>query len=284
METKVSGVAPVGSGKENTRQGYDASALAYKRSVAPIYRPLAQRLVALLELGPGVRCLDIASGTGIIPASVLSKQARAVVVALDLSRGMLLQAEGGWRISRVEADGERLPFADGSFDVVTCGFGLKFLPDLARALAEVRRVLRPNGLFASYTWAWSRPYRLPSIFKRTLDELLGPLPADPEAQEREQLIGTPSRLRQLLKSSGFQPQYLKTEEHLMQFRHFDHFWKWRAALPSARKRLARLSAAERSQFRRLLARRLERFEENGKLGDAWRVVFAVACGFPKIRP
>ena len=193
-EAEVSGWTRAIRDKQSSRQGYDASALAYKRHVVPMYRPLAKRLVW------------------------------AVVVALDLSKGMLLQGEGGSRVTRVDADGERLPFAEGSFDVLTCGFGLEFLPNLAQFLEEVRRVLRPNGTFASYTWAWKRPYSLSRIFTRTLDGLLGPLPADPEADERERLLGTPGRLRRHFGKAGFRPQYLEMEEHLVRFRGFDHFW------------------------------------------------------------
>ncbi len=97
--------------------------------------------------------LDIATGTGDL-AILLSKTKAAKIVGLDLSEGMLavgkekvkaLKLEN--QIEMVQGDSENLPFADNSFDAVTVAFGIRNFEFLEKGLAEILRVLKPNGIF-----------------------------------------------------------------------------------------------------------------------------------------
>ncbi len=94
--------------------------------------------------------LDVATGTGRLPLALLQVGFGGHIVGLDLSRGMLRQAQAKLRpwkeqVCLVRQDAARLPFADGSFDAVTCLESLEFLPRPSEALAEMVRVLRPGG-------------------------------------------------------------------------------------------------------------------------------------------
>jgi demethylmenaquinone methyltransferase/2-methoxy-6-polyprenyl-1,4-benzoquinol methylase len=97
-------------------------------------------------VGPGTALLDVACGTGQL---TLEGQALAgesgCVIGLDASIGMLAEAKarGCRRLSRGMA--ERLPFADGMFDLVSMGYALRHVRDLETAFAEYRRVLKPGG-------------------------------------------------------------------------------------------------------------------------------------------
>jgi SAM-dependent methyltransferase len=107
-------------------------------------RPAFARLGAVA----GLRVLDFGCGHGM--ASVVLARHGAIVTAFDLSRGYLAEtrrrAEANEvAIDLVQADGERLPFADGSFDRVWGSAVLHHL-DLERAAAELQRVLRPGGV------------------------------------------------------------------------------------------------------------------------------------------
>ncbi len=103
-----------------------------------------RRTVAALALPPGALVLDLACGTGDL--SRLGERHGYRVVGADLSAGML--AANGGTTPLVEADGARLPFPDGAFDGLLCGYALRNFTDLAATLAESARVLRPGGRLA----------------------------------------------------------------------------------------------------------------------------------------
>jgi demethylmenaquinone methyltransferase/2-methoxy-6-polyprenyl-1,4-benzoquinol methylase len=109
--------------------------------------------LALANLHAGQRALDVAGGTGDLAAG-LARQvgARGLVVLTDINAGMLargrdrlIDAGLTGNVEYVQANAERLPFADGCFDCITIGFGLRNVTDKAAALASMRRALRPGG-------------------------------------------------------------------------------------------------------------------------------------------
>jgi demethylmenaquinone methyltransferase / 2-methoxy-6-polyprenyl-1,4-benzoquinol methylase len=109
--------------------------------------------LALANLRPGQRALDVAGGTGDLAAG-LARQVgeRGLVVLSDINAAMLargrdrlLDAGLAANVAYVQADAERLPFRAGTFDCVTIGFGLRNVTDKPAALASMRRVLKPGG-------------------------------------------------------------------------------------------------------------------------------------------
>jgi len=99
--------------------------------------------------------LDLGAATGSATAPLQKRFGGAHIVSLDLSRNMLLQRKRRrrWfaRTSSVQADAQRLPFADGSFDVVFANLLLPWVNDPAAVFAEVSRVLRKGGALAFAT-------------------------------------------------------------------------------------------------------------------------------------
>lgn len=112
---------------------------------------LWKRAAALLTgARPGTRVLDLAAGTGDLSALLAADvRPNGRVVAADISAAMLSVAAKRMRadlpISPVQCDAENLPFPDRRFDRVVIGFGLRNVADRAKALAEMRRVLRTGG-------------------------------------------------------------------------------------------------------------------------------------------
>ncbi len=106
------------------------------------------RLVAMAEVAAGERALDLACGTGDLAFAVAARGARTV--GLDITHRMVQlakQKSGGVRF--ITGDMTSLPFRSGSFDLVTTGYGLRNVPDLDAAIAEIARVLRPGGRLLS---------------------------------------------------------------------------------------------------------------------------------------
>jgi demethylmenaquinone methyltransferase / 2-methoxy-6-polyprenyl-1,4-benzoquinol methylase len=109
--------------------------------------------LALANLRPGQRALDVAGGTGDLAAG-LARQVgeRGLVVLSDINASMLargrdrlIDAGLSANVEYVQADAERLPFPDGCFDCITIGFGLRNVTDKAAALKSMQRTLRPGG-------------------------------------------------------------------------------------------------------------------------------------------
>jgi ubiquinone/menaquinone biosynthesis C-methylase UbiE len=130
----------------------------YDRYLGPcLFEPFARDIVRRVQVSEGDSVLEIACGTGIVTRHLRDTLPKSVrIVATDLNESMLSFARAKFGHDDVvewkQADASSLPFADGSFDVVVCQFGLMFFPDKAASLREVHRVLRPGGLFVFSVW------------------------------------------------------------------------------------------------------------------------------------
>jgi ubiquinone/menaquinone biosynthesis C-methylase UbiE len=149
----------------------------YERYLGPLmFKPYAQDLACRLLVGDQAQVLELACGTGILTSELLSMMASGVyLVASDLNEPMLAAAQQKIRNRRIEwhqADASSLPFDAGRFDAVVSQFGVQSFPDKVVAAAEVRRVLRPGGVFLFSTWAGphSKPPRraFPAIPRRSI--------------------------------------------------------------------------------------------------------------------
>jgi len=122
-------------------------------------------LMVQAAVAPGQRVLDLATGTGDLALAAAARG--AVVVGLDLAPRMVRLARakpGAGAVRFLVGDMTSLPLPPASVDVVTTGYGLRNVPDLDRAIAEIARVLRPGGRFVSLDFekpahpGWRRAY------------------------------------------------------------------------------------------------------------------------------
>ncbi len=114
-----------------------------------------RKAAAALDLAPGARALDLAAGTADLTMAIARAQPAATVIGVDPSPEMLaigrrkVAAAGlAERIVLREGAAEELPFTDGELDGAAIAFGIRNVADRARALAELRRVLRPGARLA----------------------------------------------------------------------------------------------------------------------------------------
>jgi SAM-dependent methyltransferase len=148
----------------------------YPSMVETWLTPLGPRLVEAAGIKAGDRVLDVAAGTG--NASIPAAERGAQVTASDLTPELLeagrRRAENaGLDIEWVPADAERLPFADGSFDVVMSAIGVMFAPYHQQAADELVRVCRPGGTIALLSWT---PEGLIGALFRTMGPFAPPPP------------------------------------------------------------------------------------------------------------
>lgn len=104
--------------------------------------------------------LDLGTGTGLLAIEAVTRWRNVTAVGMDPAVGMLElareRAEGlmsaADRLSWVAGTAEAMPFPNDSFDAVVCAFVYQLLTERQRALAEIRRVVRPGGVFGYVTW------------------------------------------------------------------------------------------------------------------------------------
>ena len=118
-------------------------------------RRIAARFVEWLGPPRDADWLEIGCGTGALTATVLAESAPRSILAIDASQDFVAYARaaiGDGRVRFEVADARKLPAKDASVDVVTSALLLNFIPDRPAALAEMQRVLKPNGLLSFYVW------------------------------------------------------------------------------------------------------------------------------------
>lgn len=129
----------------------------YERFMVPLkFEPYAADIAKRVATFKPGHVLEIAAGTGVVTRHLARElQSDCEIVATDLNQAMLDHAAGlpiaravQWR----QADAMSLPFADGSFDLVVCQFGVMFFPDKLKAFSEARRVLKAGGAFLFNVW------------------------------------------------------------------------------------------------------------------------------------
>jgi ubiquinone/menaquinone biosynthesis C-methylase UbiE len=166
-----------------TAERYDRIAAGYDRWWAPVLAPSAVALLDRLDgvVAGGARSvLDVGVGTGNLSIAALRRWPEVQITAIDASREMIGAVEA-LVADRVPASRDRfegrvafaaeLPFEDRTFDAAMSSFVLQLVPSRPAALRDIRRVLRPGGLFAHVTWLVDdRAFAPDRIFDRLLEE------------------------------------------------------------------------------------------------------------------
>jgi SAM-dependent methyltransferase len=199
-------------------EGYERYVGRWSRLVAPEF---------LRELGiPGGRSwLDVGCGTGALTQAILDAASPARVVSLDPSEGFVAHARAHVSDERTHfrtGDAQALPVGDAEFDATVSGLVLNFIPDQAKAVAEMRRVTRPGGAVAAYVWDYGGEMQLMRHFWDTAVAL------KPAARELDEGIRFPvcrqEPLIALFSAAGLRDVAVKAIDVPTVFKDFDDYW------------------------------------------------------------
>lgn len=134
----------------------------YERYMGRWSRLVAREFVRGLGLPPSLSWLDVGCGSGALAHAILTLALPREVIGIDPSDGMLgtakRQTREGVRFMKGEA--HAIPLDDGAVDVAASGLVLNFVPDLAAAMAEMKRVVRSHGILAAYVWDYAEGMQL----------------------------------------------------------------------------------------------------------------------------
>jgi ubiquinone/menaquinone biosynthesis C-methylase UbiE len=163
------------------------------------------RVLELVDAHAGMRVIDLACGPGTLSRRLAkSVSPGGEVVGVDLAPGMIELARASIPGARFEVmDIERLEFADGSFDAAVCGHGLQFAPDLAAALSEARRVLRPDGRLAASVPVEETNDSVWTALDTVINRWLPPAPRAPDRNPTRAAVADVHRFGQAALDAGF---------------------------------------------------------------------------------
>lgn len=176
------------------------NAEAFCKHWATELREAGAGLVEGAQIGDARAVLDLGAGIGLNLPTIKRTAPSAFVVGADLVETMIAAAPRAY--ARVLMDASALGFADASFDAVVMAFVLFHVPVPHRALAEVHRVLRPDGRFAVGTWyVGTEDMVAEQIWTDLLDELGASRPD--AAISNQDMMSTPETITALLEANDF---------------------------------------------------------------------------------
>lgn len=237
--------------KQRIRDTFDLIATGYDNPAQRFFPFCADRMIHLLNLQPGEKVLDIATGSGMAAIAAAQRVTPGGRVhGIDFAENMLAKAQFNCdkhALDNVDLhlmDAEQLVFRSNYFDVITCAFGLFFLPDMAAALQQWRRVLKPGGrlMFTSFTSNAFMPYA--ELFRQGIEQHGIRLPANAAWQR----LTDAEACKQLINEAGFvesQTQIAQMGYHLAS----ENDW-WQIIINSGfRAMLDQLNTVQQQQFR-----------------------------------
>lgn len=211
------------------REGHDALATSYHAFFSAVTALATGPLLDAVHLRLGARLLDVATGPGILAAEAANRGARPV--GIDLSPQMIeLARRLHPDIDFREADVERLPFTDDTFDAVVCAFGLGHFPRPELAVAECVRTLSPGGRIALSWWDDPSRQRIQGIFREAIAEIGVPAPLDVPQGHNVFRYSNSGEFLRLLDGAGLTD--VKVTEHAATYLVPDTETLWRGGLGS----------------------------------------------------
>ena len=228
---------------------------SYERLMGRWSRVAGEKFLDWLALPDGLRCLDVGCGNGAFTEVLVARCAPAAVMALDPSEEQIAYARQRPAAKLAEyrvGDALALPFDDGGFDAALMALAISFVPDPAKAVAEMVRVVRPGGWVATYMWdipGGGVPVSPIYSALRAVGAAPGAQP-NPAASQLE-------TMRELWQKAGLQ----SIDTHVIRipvvFSGFDEFWaSTTVPVGPQGKVIAALSPSAREQLRATLREQL----------------------------
>lgn len=222
---------PIAPDQEATRAAWNAIAAGYDTFVTEPGRPIAEDALRRAGIQPGMRVLDVASGSGAV--SIPAARLGAKVLAADLSPAMIerltarARAEGLTNLEGRVMDGHALDLEDDTFDIAASQFGVMLFPDLPRGLREMARVTKPGGKVVMVVYAAPPTIDFLAFFIGAMREVVPGftgLPDDPPPLPFQ--ASDPEVLRQHFVSAGLSDIRVEPGAEVLQFQHGQQLWDW----------------------------------------------------------
>lgn len=227
---------------------------AYERYMGLWSQLVAHDFLDWLKPADGLRWLDVGCGNGAFTEIVSRRCRPAELHGVDPADAQLAFARSRPVSKSAEfhkGDAMALPFAAGSFDLAVMPLVLFFVPDPAKGLSEMKRVLSPGGHAAAYTWDMHGdgfPY---AVLRKELEALGSSVPKPPSVDASK-----PEEMQALWAGAGLEDVEVKSIEVARTFADFEDYWQTVRGGPSVGPKLAALSEKDAETLRERLKARL----------------------------
>ena len=199
---------------------YDAYMGRWSRKIAPHF-------LDWIDASGGLDWLEAGCGTGALSAAILARCHPRSLLGIDQSGDFVRKARANVPDVRARfetGDAQALPSETDSIDVAVSALVLNFVPDKVKALAEMRRVTRPEGTVAFYVWDYPRRgVEFMNVFWEAA-AALDPTAADLSEDKRFPFC-TPDGLAELALAAGLETVDTTHLEETTVFRDFDDYWR-----------------------------------------------------------
>jgi SAM-dependent methyltransferase len=180
-----------------------AASAGYERFMGRWSQLLAPRFIAFAGIKNGQRVLDVGTGTGSAAAAVEAGMPASEIVGIDPSAAFIAYAQKNAKSTRAHfevGDAQALKFKDASFDQTLALLVMNFIPDHGKAIAEMRRVTRPQGTVSACVWDYDAGMQMLRFF---WDEAIALDPAIEPKDERHMKLSRWGQLGEAWKKAGF---------------------------------------------------------------------------------
>jgi len=239
--------------KENERLAWNLCAERYDRCLTPFFAPFCEKLIALSQLKRGQKVLDTATGSGLaafLSSPLVGPEGR--VVGTDLSDTMIQLARKGAsaeslnNVEFLQMDAERLDFPSESFDAVLCALGLMLFPAPDKALSEMYRVLRTDGVVALSVFGRGSKVALRALMEPFIPYMPPPSQRGPSTFG----FGHSEVLEEALKKARFSEITTEQELHVLTFGDVEDVWQMLLSLGRLGQMHSRLSPEAQEELKR----------------------------------
>ena len=196
----------------------------YERFMGRWSRLLAPAYIAFAGVKDSDRVLDVGTGTGALASALEAATTSSEIVGIDPSAGFINYAKKNVKSGRASfevGDAQALRFADESFDQTMALLVMNFVPDHNKAIVEMRRVTRPQGVVSACVWDYNAGMEMLRFF---WDEVVALEPVMAPKDERNMKLSREGQLGELWKKAGLVNVQEKPLVIEQAYTSFDDYW------------------------------------------------------------